>query len=123
MEEKAIVQKLPQEATASFLQMLGLAARARRLGIGATIARDAMRTGSAVCVVLAADASANTQKRILDTASFYKIPIFEICKDAIEIGQAIGKSGMIAAVAVLDASFASALQGIYEKFTSDLLEV
>lgn len=123
MEEKAIVQKLPQEATASFLQMLGLAARARRLGIGATIARDAMRTGSAVCVVLAADASVNTQKRILDTASFYKIPIIEICKDAIEIGHAIGKSGMIAAVAVLDASFASALQGIYEKFTSDLLEV
>ena len=123
MKELARSKRVPREASAAFLQMLGLSARARKLGIGATVARDAIRAKKAVCAVLSADASANTQKRIADSASFYQIPLYVLEEHADALGHAIGKKGIVAAVAVLDASFASALQGIYEKFTDDLLEV
>ena len=123
MEKLATSKKIPPTATIAFLQMLGLAARARKLGIGASIARDAIRAKKAQCVVLAIDASDNTQKRITDSASFYDTPLYVLEERADRLGHALGKKGTVAAVAVLDASFASALQGIYEKFTEDLLEV
>lgn len=121
--EQATAKRVPKEANTAFLQMLGLAARARKLSIGSTIARDAMRAKKAICTVLAADISDNTKKRITDTAAFYEIPLFEMTAPAAELGHAIGKKSIVAAIAVLDTSFASALQGIYTKFTDDLLEV
>ena len=120
MENQAPIYRLSAAKQLSFLRMLGLAARARKLAIGATIARDAMRTKHAFCAVLAEDGSENTRKRILDTAAYYGIPVYVLDCSSADLGHAIGKKGLVAALGVLDCSFASALQGIYDK--TDLLE-
>lgn len=85
-----------------------------------------MRSGRAVCVVLACDASENTKKRLTDTATYYRIPLYLLPTPQETLAHALGKRGSMAAIGVTDASFAQALQSIYQKHsvcTDDSSEV
>jgi len=90
------------------LQLIGLAARGRRLVIGSDAVLDAIRKGSVKLVVLARDAGANAAKKYQDKSAFYHIPFFQaLSRD--EIGRACGRS-QIVVFAVTDPGFAAKMQ-------------
>lgn len=70
--------------------MLGLAAKGRNLVSGEFQTESAVKDGSAMLVIVAKDASANTKKLFTDKCSYYKIPVFQYgIKE--ELGRAVGK--------------------------------
>ena len=95
--------------TDRLLGMLGLAARARQLAIGSSLACDSVARG-AYLALTACDASENTEKRMRDRCAFYECKYLRLDCSSSELGHAIGKSGAVAAVAVNDPNFASAIE-------------
>ncbi|SDG99199.1 Ribosomal protein L7Ae [Alteribacillus persepolensis] len=93
--------------TASFLSFLGLAARAGRVKTGDDTVLKEMRKGSLHLVIIASDASPNTQKKFRDKSSYYHVPML-IAKDRDSLGQAIGKHSRVI-VGVTDKGFANKL--------------
>lgn len=91
------------------LGMLGLCIRARRAVCGTVNVCEALKAGKAVLVVTASDNSAATEKRLFDRASFYGVKIIKTNLTSAEIGAATGKS-LVAAMAISDASMASAVE-------------
>jgi ribosomal protein L7Ae-like RNA K-turn-binding protein len=89
-------------------QMLGLAMRARKLISGEELVVQAVRNGQAKLVLLAADASANTAKRITDKCRHYGVACFTL-GDRFELGRAIGKDARVT-LAVADSSMAERIQ-------------
>lgn len=72
------------------LSLLGLAAKGRNLVSGEFQTESAVKDGSAMLVIVAKDASANTKKLFTDKCSYYKIPVFQYgIKE--ELGRAVGK--------------------------------
>lgn len=89
------------------LSLLGLAMRGRNLVSGEFQTLDAVKNGSAMLVIIAEDASANTKKLFHDKCKFYEVPIREYgLKD--ELGRAIGKD-MRSSLGVCDAGLAEAV--------------
>lgn len=87
--------------------MLGLAQKAGKLVYGEDGIRKAIKTGKAALVIVAEDASENSQKRFRDSCAFYQSElVFWGTKD--ELGRATGK-GERAAIAVCDGNFAGAI--------------
>ncbi|MBR6326217.1 MAG: ribosomal L7Ae/L30e/S12e/Gadd45 family protein [Lachnospiraceae bacterium] len=72
------------------LSLLGLAARGRNLTSGEAQVLDAIRSGEALLVVVAEDASDNTRKLFRDKCAYYEVPFREYAtKNA--LGEAIGR--------------------------------
>ena len=90
-----------------WMSLLGLANRARKIISGEELTIKEIRNGSAKLVLLSADASVNTTKKITDKCNFYEIP-FKLVEDRYLLGQAIGKEARVV-VAVLDKGFAKKL--------------
>lgn len=89
------------------LSLLGLAMRGRNLVSGEFQTLDAVKKGSAMLVIIAEDASANTKKLFHDKCKFYEVPVREYgLKD--ELGRAIGKD-MRSSLGVCDAGLAEAV--------------
>ena len=66
------------------LRMLGFAARARRVTAGASLICAALQKGGAqrpLLVLLAADASENTKKRMTDRTAYYHVPLYTVSAD------------------------------------------
>ena len=91
------------------LGMLGLCIRARRAVCGTVNVCEALKAGKALLVVTASDNSAATEKRLFDRAGYYKAKIIKTALTSAEIGAATGKS-LVAAMAITDASMASAVE-------------
>ncbi len=91
------------------LGMLGLCIRARRAVCGTVNVCEALKAGKAVLVITACDNSPATDKRLCDRTSFYGVKIVKTALTAAQIGAATGK-GPTAAMAITDASMASAVQ-------------
>ena len=72
------------------LSLLGIAMKGRNLVSGEFQTLDAIRNGSAMLVIVAEDASANTRKKFTDKSSYYEVPIVYYGTKA-ELGKAIGK--------------------------------
>ena len=86
-------------------EILGLAARARKIATGETVMKQ-LRSGSKD-VLLSKDMGDNGKKKLLDKCSFYHVPyVFMECD---EINQAIGDRNR-KSVAILDEGFAQKLQ-------------
>ncbi len=102
-------QQNAAEAIRKQCGMLGLAKRAGKLILGGEMVCDAVRKKKAKLVLLAENASANTQKKVQNCCAFYQIPcrILPIPTDI--LAQALGKEGLVAAVAVTDVNFKNAL--------------
>lgn len=89
------------------LSLLGIAMRGRNLVSGEFQTEEAVKTGSAMLVIVAEDASANTRKLFHDKCSYYEVPVYEYgTKEA--LGRAIGKD-MRSSLAVCDAGLADAI--------------
>lgn len=83
---------------------LGLAMRAGKLATGDGAVLDAIRSGEAKLVILALDASSNTNKKIRDKCGHYAVPLLAFGSRG-AIGASIGKEERVV-LAVTDAGFA-----------------
>lgn len=90
-----------------WMSLLGLANRARKIISGEELTVKEIRNGKAKLVLLSADASQNTTKKITDKCNSYEVP-FKIVEDRHLLGQAIGKEARVV-VAVMDDGFAKKL--------------
>lgn len=90
------------------LSLLGLAIRGRNLVSGEFQTETAVKSGEALLVIVAQDASANTKKLFHDKCSYYEVPIEEY-STKIELGRAIGKD-LRSSLAICDAGLANAIQ-------------
>ncbi len=95
-----------------FFRMLGLAARAGALSFGEGAVRDSIRAKRAKMIVVAADGSDNTRKKVSDSCRFYSVPYFEY-SDRFLLGSATGKEFAVV-ISVNDKSFAKALIDILQ---------
>ncbi len=89
------------------LSLLGLAMRGRNLVSGEFQTLAAVKNGSAMLVLIAEDASANTRKLFTDKCSFYGVPVREFGRKE-ELGRAIGKD-MRSSLGVCDEGLANAI--------------
>ena len=91
------------------LGFLGLMRRAGKLSNGEDGTRQAVRSGKAVLILLAADASANTEKKAAALADSRQLPLIRLSADKETLSSALGVAGG-AVFAVCDRGFSQALQ-------------
>ncbi len=96
-------------ARAKTLSHLGLAMRAGKLVSGEETVLKAVRSGEAKLVVLAEDASDNTEKKLTDKCGSYDVPLV-IGFTRYELGGAVGKPERVM-FAVTDHGFAQLISG------------
>jgi len=90
------------------LSMVALARRAGKVITGEDSCHRAIRNGEALLVLLASDASANTQKKFRDKTNFYNIPIItHFTKDEITTHTGLQNR---ATIAITDQNFAKKIQ-------------
>lgn len=94
------------------LSLLGLAMRGRNLVSGEFQTIDAIKSGAAMLVIIATDASDNTKKLFHNKCSFYEIPIYEYGTKE-DLGRAIGKD-LRSSLGVCDEGLATAIIGQLE---------
>lgn len=73
---------------------------------------DAIKSGAAMLVIIATDASDNTKKLFHNKCSFYEIPIYEYGTKE-DLGRAIGKD-LRSSLGVCDEGLATAIIGQLE---------
>ncbi|MDC3414101.1 YlxQ family RNA-binding protein [Aquibacillus sp. 3ASR75-11] len=96
-----------------YLNLLGLAMRARKCTLGEeNIVKDIQRQKAKI-VLLANDTGKQTRKKLSDKCQFYNVP-FYVVDDRDTISQAIGKSGRVA-IAILDDGFANKIKLILDE--------
>lgn len=87
--------------------MIGLATRAGKVAAGEFSVEKAVKSGRAVLVIVAEDASENTKKMFTNMCAYYHVPFcIYAAKDA--LGHAMGKE-VRASVALTDRGFADAV--------------
>lgn len=91
----------------SYLNTLGLAARARKIVTGETLITK-IRSNEVDFVIIASDASDNSKKKITDKCSSYKVD-YVIASTIEELSSAIGKKNRVA-LGIQDAGFARLLK-------------
>lgn len=89
-------------------QMLGLAMRARKIVTGEGMVLQAVRSNQAKLVLLAADASVNTNKKVTDKCHHYQVPCYTVA-NRYGLGKAIGKEARVT-IAVTDGKFAESIR-------------
>ncbi len=89
------------------LSFLGLCRRAGKLVIGFDPLKDAVETGKAFFVLVAADISANTLKKLNTALGESDIPFYTVNRTKDEISFSLGKT--CACLAVIDKGFADKL--------------
>lgn len=102
------------------LGLLGLAARAGRVIAGIPLICTALQKGkkekTPVLVLLAADASQNTQKRVTDRTAYYGVPLVRLSLDCATLAQRVGKrDGAVAAVGITEPNLAQAIIELYHE--------
>ncbi len=121
--EKPDLQEKREPLTAAqndkLLSMLGFAARARKLDVYTEQVIMAVRhngrpdgiTSNGV-VIISADASANTKKRIKNACGYYNVECFQSDISSAELSRRIGKSSDVSAVSTFDGGFSGAIKKI-----------
>jgi ribosomal protein L7Ae-like RNA K-turn-binding protein len=102
------------------LGFLGLATRAGRVIAGVPLICTALQKGkkekTPVLVLLAADASQNTQKRVTDRTAYYSVPLIRLSVDGATLALRVGKrDGTVAAVGITEPSLAQAIMNLYHE--------
>ena len=90
------------------LSLIGLATKAGKTVSGEFCTEKEVKSGTAVLVIVAEDASDNTKKKFKNMCDFYKVPIY-FYKDKDTLGHAMGKE-FRASLAVLDEGFAKGIK-------------
>lgn len=102
-----------------FLNMLGLAKRAGKIAVGTPLVTGAVRSKNALLVLLTTDAAANAVKRITDSCNYHQVRLINIPYSKRELSTAIGSSGDVAAIAILDHNFTKAILQLIETDKTD----
>ncbi len=89
------------------LSLLGLAIRGYNLVSGEFQTENAVKSGDAMLVIVAEDASANTKKLFINKSSYYGVPVY-VYGTRESLGRAIGKE-FRSSLAVCDAGLAQAV--------------
>lgn len=89
------------------LSMVGLATRAGKVASGEFSVEKAVKSGRAVLVLVAGDASENTKKMFTNMCAYYEVPL-RIYGTKETLGRAMGKEYR-ASMAVLDRGFAGSV--------------
>jgi len=96
----------------NYLNLIGLAYRARKCSTGEdTVVRD-IQQRKAKLILLANDIGLQTRKKIIDKCNTYNIP-FVIVDDRVTLANALGKSQRVA-VAILDEGFAKKIKSLLQ---------
>lgn len=95
-----------------WVSLLGLANRARKITSGEELTIKEIRSGKAKLILLSADASVNTAKKITDKCKSYQVP-YRIVENRQILGAAIGKESRVV-IAVLDNGFAKKLKSLLD---------
>ena len=109
-----------EDRSEKLLSLLGFAARARRLVFGTELCRTAARAGQISLVVIAADASQNTKKRVVDACKYYGC---DVCQSAVPssiLASRLGKSGITAVVGLNDHNFIAGITALCARQTLDI---
>lgn len=88
----------------SYLNLLGLAWRARKCITGEELILQNMRNKKVKLLLIANDISPKTKKKLTDKCTTFQVPYMEV-DDRKILAQAIGKSERVA-IAILDEGFA-----------------
>ena len=101
------------------LGFLGLAARAGRVIAGVPLICTALqkkkKEKTPVLVILASDASQNTQKRVTDRTSYYSVPLIRVSVGGATLALRVGKrDGTVAAVGITEQNLAQAIIDLYK---------
>ncbi|MGO4887739.1 YlxQ family RNA-binding protein [Anaerobacillus sp. MEB173] len=96
-----------------WISLLGLAARARKLVTGEELVVKDIRKGNLNLVLLSADASELTKKKITDKCNYYSVPC-RIVSDRATLGEAIGKGERVV-IGVTDIGFSKKLITIIDQ--------
>lgn len=96
------------------LQLLGLAARARKIITGEELTVREIRAGKAHLVIIAEDASKNTMKKISDKCNTYNVEK-HVFGTREMLGHAIGKESRVV-LALTDAGFANKMSGLLNDY-------
>ena len=99
------------------LSMLGLAMKAGKIASGEYQVLEAVRAGTAWCVLVAEDASDNTRKLYTDKCTYYEVPVF-VYGTKEELGRTIGKD-LRSAVAVCDEGLSKAVVAAITKASTE----
>ena len=102
------------DANATLLSSLGLCARAGALVFGTAMVCDAMRAGGKKrprLVLEACDTSQATHKKLTDKCTFYGVRHVRLPATGEALAAALGKSAVLAAVAVCDDNLCRMLDG------------
>lgn len=91
----------------AIFNLLGLAARARKVVTGEEQVIKEVRGQKAKLVILSMDASKNTQKKMQDKCKFFNVELHEFATRDI-LGHAIGREARVS-VAITDSGFAKKL--------------
>ena len=93
--------------TDKVLSMIGLATRAGKIAAGEFSVEKAVKSGRAVIVIVAEDASNNTKKLFTNMCAHYNVPLC-IYGAKETLGHATGKE-VRASLAILDPGFSEAI--------------
>lgn len=94
--------------SSSYLNLIGLAYRARMCSTGEEVIVRDIQQNKAKLVLLASDIGVRTKKKITDKCKTYEIPYVIVDNQEI-LSKAIGKSNRVA-IAILDKGFANKFQ-------------
>lgn len=94
----------------SYLNLIGLAYRARKCSLGEELIIKDIQNQRAKLVLLASDIGPQTKKKLMDKCSYYNVPVV-IVDDRETLSNAIGKSQRVA-VGILDAGFATKIRSL-----------
>ena len=105
-----------------FLGLCGLCRRAGRIVLGAPLIFYALREKTPPSLVLlAADASAGSEKKLRTKCEFYRVPLLKTPYTKEVLAHAVGKDAPLAAIAVMDAGLARELLKSSGKDASDAI--
>lgn len=91
-----------------FLGLIGLAKKAGKTSGGEFICKQSIKGKKAKLVIIAADASQNTKKSIINSCTFYKVEYIE-CATMQELGSFTG-GGERAVISINDENLAKAIK-------------
>ena len=97
------------------LLMIGLAVKAGRVAAGAELVCEAVRKGRARLVILSAQASANTIKKVTNCCAYYHSEYIIIDADRDQLGRCAGREGSLSCLAVKDENLAKAIKASVDR--------
>ena len=92
------------------LSLMGLCMKAGKMATGETAAEKQLKKGTAFLIIIASDASANTQKKFINKCFYYKKPAL-IYGARDDLSKSVGKQNRTVFV-VTDSNFARQLQSL-----------